>query len=207
MPGGAARRLARAWSAAYLPPSPRSAPCLAARFVMRTAPLLALLVLLLAAARPVHAQDARPADVASPEALVTAAYEAIQRAPGEAYDWDRFRSLFLPGALLIPNTEQTGGAFRPLSPEAFIARVDSFTVVGGAQDRGFSEDEVHHVVHRFGDVAQVFSTYEKHFWGEEAVLGRGINAFNLVQSGGRWWIASIIWDEETGAGPVPAVYR
>lgn len=172
----------------------------------RLAPCLAFSLLVLAAPRGLHAQDARPADVASPEAIVTAAYEAIQRAPGVAYDWDRFRSLFLPGALLIPNTEQTGGAFRPLSPEAFAARVDSFTVVGGERDRGFAEEEVHHVVHRYGDVAQVFSTYAKRFWDEDVVRGRGINSFNLVHHDGRWWIVSIAWDEETGAGPVPAAY-
>jgi hypothetical protein len=38
------------------------------------------------------------------------------------------------------------------------------------------------------------------------VLGRGINSIQMVRKDGRWWITSIIWDEETGAGPVPAKY-
>jgi len=37
-------------------------------------------------------------------------------------------------------------------------------------------------------------------------VGREINSIQMVRKDGRWWITSIIWDEETGAGPVPAKY-
>ena len=177
---------------------------------MRHALFLAALVFvaLIVAAPSLRAQapPPQPADVASPEAIVAAAYEAIQRAPGATYDWDRFHSLFLPQATLVPNAEQRGGAFVVHTPASFAAYVDSLTVVGGPRDRGFAEEEVHHVVHRYGDVAHVFSTYQKRFWGEERILGRGINSFQLVSLDGRWWIASIVWDEEVGAGPIPAAY-
>ena len=147
-----------------------------------------------------------PKDFSSPQAIVTAAYEAIQRAPGEEYDWTRFRSLFLPQATLIPNTEQTGGTFVVNTPGQFSAMVDSLTVVGGPDDKGFAEEEIHSIVHQYGDVAQVFSTYQKRFWGDDQILGRGINSFQLVRHDGRWWIVGIAWDEETGAGPIPAEY-
>lgn len=159
-----------------------------------------------------HAQTgspvADPADVASPEAIVDAAYRAISRAPGEHIDWTRFRSLFLPEARLIPNLEQTGGEFRVLGPEEFIAWIDGLNdqVVGTPGDGGFYEEGVHNVVERYGDIAHVMSTYVKHFHGDERVLGRGINSFQLVFNDGRWWIAGIVWDEENGAGPVPAEY-
>lgn len=145
-------------------------------------------------------------DVASPEAIVAATYEAIQRAPGETFQWDRFRSLFLPQALMIPSTEQMGGAFRVLSVEDFIALVDSVTIVGGSDDKGFAEEVVHNTIERFGDIAHVFSTYQKRFWTEEEILGRGINTFQLVYNQDRWWVSSIAWDEEIGAGPIPAKY-
>lgn len=163
-------------------------------------------VLLFVAPHAAVAQYPLEADVASPEAIVLAAYESIQRAPGEDFEWDRFRSLFAPRATLVPNTEQRGGAFSVLSPEGFIAWIDSVTVIGGPNDEGFAEEEVHHEIERYGDIAQVFSTYRKHFWEEDEILGRGINSFQLVHDGGRWWIVSIIWDEETGAGPIPAEY-
>lgn len=169
----------------------------------------ALLFALLLVAAPARAQAA-PDDVDSPEAIVAAAYDALARAPGAPFQWDRFRSLFLETATLIPNTEQTGGAFRVYSPEGFIAWIDAswaeHAPIGSAQDRGFQEEGIHAVVHRYGDVAQVFSTYQKRFWGEERIIGRGINSFQLVRHDGRWWIASIAWDEESGAGPIPATY-
>jgi hypothetical protein len=159
-----------------------------------------------------HAQAAataaRPADVASPEALVRAAYETVSRAPGKPFEWDRFRTLFLPGARMIPNTEQTGGTFTTHTVESFITWIDDGwkRVIGTPNDRGFAESGVSNVVEQYGDIAQVMSTYEKHIWGETQVRGRGINSFQMVRKDGRWWITSLIWDEETGAGPVPQKY-
>jgi hypothetical protein len=153
------------------------------------------------------AQDLpRPEDVASPEAAILAAYASIARAPGEDYDWARFRSLHLPGALLLPNTEQTGGEPVVWTVDEFVAAVDQATDVGGEQDRGFAEEQVHITVNRYGDIAQAMSTYQKHYWDDDQILGRGINSFNLAYREGRWWIVSIAWDEENGAGPIPEAY-
>lgn len=167
---------------------------------------LALAALTLLTALPAYSQYPLDDDVASPESIVLAVYESIKRAPGEPFQWDRFRSLFIENATLIPNTEQRGGAFDVLSSQDFVDWIEDVTPIGEPNDKGFSESEVHHVVNRYGDIAQVFSTYQKHFWDEERVLGRGINSFQLVYNEGRWWIVSIIWDEESGAGPIPAEY-
>jgi len=152
------------------------------------------------------AQDQRAADTATPEAIVAATYESIEREPGGDFDWDRFRNLFLPQARLIPNTEQRGGEFDVLTPEDFIDWAGSVTTIGGPNDRGSAESGVHNVIERYGDVAHVFSTYEKHYWGETEILGRGINSFQLVHHGGRWWIVGIVWDEDYAAGPIPQRY-
>lgn len=152
------------------------------------------------------AQAVDPADVASPEAIVAAAYAALARAPGENFDWDRMRGLFLPEARLIPNTEQRGGELSIMSPEEFIAWIESVTVIGGANDPGFVEGGVNNIVEQYGDVAHVFSTYEKHFWNNDQVIGAGINSFQLVRNDGRWWIVGIVWDEPSGAGPIPGRY-
>ncbi len=152
------------------------------------------------------AQYPLESDVASPEAIVLAAYESIERAPGDAFDWDRFRSLFLENAILIPSTGQRKGNLDVLSPEGFVEWIESVTPIGTPNDKGFTEEEVHHVVDRYGDIAQVFSTYQKRFWDEDEILGRGINSFQVVWNGGRWWIVSIIWDEEIEAGPIPDAY-
>ena len=175
--------------------------------VRKVRAVIAAVLLLLPSVAAAQAPAADPRDVASPEAVVAALYETVQRAPGEQFDWNRARSLFLPSARLIPNTEQTGGEFRVLTLEEFIAWIDGVTVIGGANDRGFAEEQVAARVDRFGDVAHVFSTYEKRFHGDPRVLGRGINSVQLVFHDGRWWISQLVWDEESGAGPLPEKYR
>ena len=98
-----------------------------------------------------------------------------------------------------PNTEQTAGKPRTMSVEDFISWIASHTVVGGENDRGFQEEEIARPVVRYGDVAHVLNTYQKHYWGDTRILGRGINSIQLVFSDGRWWILSVAWDEESGA--------
>ena len=172
-----------------------------------------LLGLTLAAAQPAAAQSraVNMADVVTPGAAITAAYESIQRRPGQGADWARFRTLFLPGALMVPNAEQTGGESRIMSVEDFITWVDAHFAetapIGSASDRGFQEEEIAREMEQYGDVAHAMSAYQKHYWESEENLGRGINSFQLVQLNGRWWIVSIVWDEDYAAGPLPFRYR
>ena len=163
-------------------------------------------LILLATPFTTQAQDALPQDVGSIEAIVDAAYEAIARAPGENYDWDRFKSLFLPQALLIPNTEQSNNEFSVLSPQGFVDWIDSVTDPSNPNDQGFAEEGYHIQIDRYGDVANVMSSYQKHYWEQEEILGRGINSFQLVWNNDRWWIAGIAWDETYAAGSIPDVY-
>lgn len=170
-------------------------------------PALITLALSLAWITTAHAQVPSDGDVASPEAIVSAAYESISRAPGEPFDWDRFRSLFLPEALLLPNIEQTGGDAEVFSTDEFIAWVEGSytenTPIGSPEDQGMVEEAVRNEVLHYGDVAQVFSTYRMSNWDSDETLVRGINSFQLVHRDGRWWIVTIVWDDETGAGPIP----
>jgi hypothetical protein len=177
------------------------------RLTRLPAAFLALGLLVIPQSGRAQSPAPRPADVASPEALVSAAYGSIARTPGADYDWDRFLSLFLEGAHLIPNVEQSGGEFVIWSPEDFMNRAKAGTSVGGPNDRGFTESGVKNIVERYGDIAHVFSTYEKHWGdGDPAVIGRGINSFQMVFHEDRWWITGIIWDEPSGAGPIPERY-
>jgi hypothetical protein len=151
---------------------------------------------------------AKPSDVGTPDAVVRALYETVSRAPGQPFQWDRMRSLFLPGALMIPNTEQTRGTFTTHTVESFISWIDQGwrTVIGTPNDRGFAESHVAGITEQYGDIAHVMSTYQKHRWNDTTVLGRGINSIQMVKKDGRWWVTSIIWDEENGAGPIPPKY-
>src|SRR6266513_2414962 len=51
--------------------------------------------------------EANPLDVESIDAIISAAYDSISGPPGKR-DWNRERSLFIPGARLIPMAENAG---------------------------------------------------------------------------------------------------
>src|SRR5580698_564307 len=66
-----------------------------------------------AAAAPAAATTptANPADVSSVDAIMAATYDVISVPAGKARDWDRFRSLFVPGARLMAVHEDKDGTF------------------------------------------------------------------------------------------------
>jgi hypothetical protein len=151
---------------------------------------------------------ARPADVASPEAIVAAVYDVIS-GPAEverARDWDRLRALFLPGArfLLTRWHSPEGGdrVLRAWDVEAFVAAASGFY-----RESAFYEREVARRVDRFGCIAHVMSTYESRVGSEGSdPVARGINSVQVVYSRERWWIAHLVWDVETPTNPIPREY-
>jgi hypothetical protein len=67
---------------------------------------------------------------------------------------------------------------------------------------GFTERELKHVIKRFGNVATVLSSYEGTV-ASGKVITRGVNIFQLYFDGKRWWILSMVWDEERPGNPIP----
>lgn len=156
------------------------------------------------AATAATAPQARPADVASMDAIMNAVYAVISGPAGQPRDWDRLRSLFVPGARLIPaHTGKDGVTMtRVLSVEDYI-RLGTPIV----QKEGFFEREVHRTVERFGNIAQVFDTYEsRHAAADAKPFQRGINSFQLLFDGHRWWIVTIYWQAERADLPIPKQY-
>jgi hypothetical protein len=72
---------------------------------------------------------------------------------------------------------------------------------------GFHEQEVAHRVEQFGDIAQVFSSYEsRHKKDDPQPFMRGINSFQLCRQGDRWWVLQILWEQEQDGGPIPVQF-
>src|SRR5580698_2562270 len=94
---------------------------------------------------------AKPADVASPKAILAAAYDVISGPSTQPRNWDRMRSLFLPGARLIENSPDKDGKYTTtvLSVEEFIAAAEPFF----KQD-GFYEREAASHSDRYGNIMQ-----------------------------------------------------
>lgn len=148
---------------------------------------------------------ARPSDVQSPEAMMDALYDVITGPSSQERDWNRFRSLFLPGARLVYLQVEPDGSAQaiPLPVEEFIRLAGP----GYRQGAGFWETGIGRRIDRFGNVAHVFSTYEARLTGPDGpVEMRGINSVQLVRQRGRWWVASMTWDSERPDNPIPAEY-
>jgi hypothetical protein len=154
-----------------------------------------------APATPPAPPPAKPADVSSPDAILAATYDVISGPPGQR-DWDRFRSLFLPGARLaavIPGKDGAGLSARSFTPEEYITFGDTYF-----QKNGFFEREASRHADRYANIMQIFSTYEsRHDTKEPKPFARGINSFQLFFDGKRWWVVDIYWQEESPDAPIP----
>jgi len=152
--------------------------------------------------------EANPLDVESIDAIITAAYDSISGPPGKR-DWNRERSLFIPGARLIPTAENAGemspgGEITPhmLDIDGFIARVGDYL-----EKNGFFEHEIARRREQFGHIAHVWSTYESRYTVDDPEpFMRGINSIQLFNDGNRWWILSIYWQHESPQHQVPEKY-
>ena len=150
---------------------------------------------------------ANPADVATIDSIITAAYDGISGPAGKKRDWDRERSLYIPGARLIPTAMKAGTGNTELAPhildiEGFIARVEPFF-----EESGFYEKEIARRTEQFGQMAHVWSTYEsRHNEDDPEPFMRGINSVQLFNDGRRWWVMTILWQAETPDAPIPSEY-
>jgi hypothetical protein len=153
---------------------------------------------------PAAGPPANPADVATMDSIIAAVYDVISGPAKAPRNWDRMRSLFVPGARLIPTgRRQTGEVLsRVLTPEEYIQRSGPLL-----EQNGFFEREISRRVEKFGNIAHIFSTYEsKHAKDDEKPFARGINSFQLMNDGKRWWIVTIFWQGEDDKNPLPAEY-
>lgn len=160
-----------------------------------------------------HPQVPRPAadwpkphatDVQSIDAIVGAFYSLSGGEAGQARDWERYKALFLPQARLVaarPGSDGTAGAFFLTIDEYVNANRKYF------EKGGFFDKEIARRTDEFGAIAQVWSTYEsRHVKDSPEPYARGINSFELLKDGDRWWIVTVFWDYERPESPIPAQY-
>lgn len=150
-------------------------------------------------------KDANPADVASIDAIMKAVYDVISGDAGKPRDWDRFRTLFHKDARMIPSgkNQETGlTSARVLTIEDYIKRVEPVFA-----KEGFYEREKARRMETYGNITHAFSTYESfHSLADKKPFMRGINSFQLLNDGKRWWVITIYWQGETPENPIPKKY-
>ena len=148
-------------------------------------------------------------DGASADAIVAALYASVSHDSATEPNWARMRELFLPVGMLIPPKSPRSDMFTVLDVDGFEELVRKS--IAAAKQKGeptsFFEREAARKTDCFGNVCQVFSTYEsRRAPSDEKPFVRGINSIQLVNDGRRWWIASVVWDTEKPDRPIPPQY-
>ncbi len=161
-------------------------------------------VRLSATTRHTDSIPANPKDVESVEAIIGALYNVISGPAGEARNWDRMRTLFIPEAKMMATGKRPDGSMarRVMTVEDYIKTSGPFL-----EKNGFFEREIGRTEDRFGSVVHVFSTYDsKKTLQDEKPFMRGINSIQLWYDGTRWWIVSVFWQAESPDVPIPEKY-
>jgi hypothetical protein len=163
------------------------------------------------AAHPDWPAAKNPSDVDTVDHLVASLYEVISGPAGKPRDWDRFHSLFLPdGRLGVVVPEMLAAKDSParkgdavlLTPDMYVQRDDLYF-----KTHGFFERSIANRVEEFGNLIHVWSTYEsRHAENDSQPFTRGINSIQIVHSRGRFWIASVLWDDERPGLKLPEKY-
>src|SRR5215472_4348682 len=146
--------------------------------------------------------QANASDVDTVEHIVGAVYASIS-GPAGPRNWDRFQSLFYPGARLIPShRDQTGKVTaNNLTVDQYAERAKTFF-----DKEGFYESPVANRTEVWDHIAHVWSTYESRHAKGENPFARGINSFQLLYDGSRWWIVTIYWEGEDPGHLLPEKY-
>lgn len=141
---------------------------------------------------------ADPNDVSSIDAIIKAFYDKVSGEAGPK-NLTRYRSLYINNA-------------------QFVMDIGDKHIVKSVEDRlgdpsyavrkeSFYESEIRRDVRHFGNIAIVFSTYEiRRNKDDEKPVSRGINNFQLLNDGKRWWIVSLFWQRENDKFQLPEKY-
>jgi hypothetical protein len=152
-----------------------------------------------------------PADVDTVEHLMASLYDVISGPAGQQRDWARFRSLFLPDARMgvirppgaaTADKPATNGDAILFTPDTYVIRDDPYF-----KANGFFEHGIANRIETFGNLTSVWSTYEsRKALSDAKPFERGINTLQIVHAQGRYWIANIMWDDESHGDILPDKY-
>ena len=143
-------------------------------------------------------------DTRSIDAIIHALYDTISGPAGQERDWDRFASLFFPGARLVRTSVAPDGTSQASAMDVQAYQEDTASYF---RTESFHEKEIARRTELFGNIAHVFSTYEARHQPDDAQpFKRGINSIQLFNDARRWWVVSVLWDNEREGNPIPAQY-
>ncbi|MBK7403612.1 MAG: hypothetical protein IPJ41_02995 [Phycisphaerales bacterium] len=151
------------------------------------------------------AVEVNPEDVGSVDGIMRALYESTAGPAGQARQWDRLRSICEPNVTRFLAARDMGeghSTVMSLTVEDYIMHNKRYFERGG-----YWEKEIARRTETFGNITQVWSTYEARRGSEEsAPYVRGIYSLQLLKDGDRWWLLSVLWQLEGPETPMPEKY-
>lgn len=129
-------------------------------------------------------------------------YESISFNKDKEPNYKKFKSLFTDGAQMISVRDTSSYRLTPASYEKMMNEQRK-----SGKLLSFVEEELHRTMDRFGNIIQVFSTYQTHLKTPNATdSARGINSIQLIKKNDEWKVASIVWYRESEENPIPKKY-
>ena len=158
--------------------------------------VIAAAAALIAAPGAAQVPASSSADLVAIDKTISDVYAVISGPPGQKRDFTRMRAMFAPNALLRVITPTKG--VRGGTLDDYIAKSGPIL-----EKEGFTERELGRRTEVYGNLASVWSSYDGRT-ANGSFHERGINSFQLVKVGGKWLVASILWQEEGIQFPLPA---
>jgi hypothetical protein len=130
-------------------------------------------------------------DVSTLDDILHALYEVLSGPAGQPRDWERYRSLFIDGARLMPVVAVAGEKphVRLLTVEDYIRRVEPIFAV-----ENFWERETSRQTEIIGRIAHVLSKYESLRNPNGPAFEHDSNSIQLFYDDTRWWVVSVMWN-------------
>ncbi len=152
---------------------------------------------------------ARPEDVNSVDAIISSVGAIFSGPAGSTIDVDRFKSLFVPDArLAVVIHPRPGSAPEKKTDIAVFAIEDYVSYLDGLKAKqGTYEETLAKHAETFGDMTHVYASFQLKAARDAAKPdARGMNSYELLHSGDRYYIVQIYWDFERPSNPIPANY-
>lgn len=145
------------------------------------------------------AAAANPDDVKTLDSIIAVSYEALSGPVGAPRQWARYLSLLDPQARLVSASVDATTALTKIvrwNREEYFVAANEYLVKTGFVDR-----KLGCVTNQYGNVATVRCGFEG--LEQSKLVERGVANYQLYNDGKRWWITSVVWDQERPGNPLP----
>jgi len=152
----------------------------------------------------VASMTARPEDVSTLDGVMKAYYDVISGPAGQPRQWARDRTLYTPEVSFVIISDDADGTpvAKQLTHQEFVDDSDAEVVKGG-----FYEKEIHRIVHRYDNWANVVSTSQSRRTPDGPVIGHSIDNLDLFWDGHRWWVMHVTIAEIRPDHPLPKEFQ